>query len=150
MANTTPLNESQQEAILLGNLVHLVMAEIKTTNDVKTALQQLNNQEEQLTHLITEKVNAIVNHPELKDYFTSNNKVLTEVELLSSDGVSQRPDRINISGNEATIIDYKTGLPNQKNNSQVMAYADLLSAMNFKIDKKIIVYINQEISLEYL
>lgn len=87
---------------------------------------------------------AVVNHPKLKDLFLENLHILNEQEILTTDGQSLRPDRIIIDGNQATIIDYKTGNPSPKHKEQIANYADILKAMGFKIKQSIIVYIDQK------
>ena len=62
-----------------------------------------------------------------------------------------RPDRVVINtNNEATIIDYKTGVPNNTYHQQVNSYATALEAMNYKIATKVIVYINDNITPEFI
>ena len=58
------------------------------------------------------------------------------------------PDRIVVFKDKTTIIDYKTGKPDKKYHNQVNNYAQILEELSFKIDKKILVYINDEIIVE--
>ena len=81
----------------------------------------------------------------MKGLFADNLHILNEREILTTDGRSLRPDRIVISGNDATIIDYKTGKPSPKHKEQIANYADILREMDFKIKQSVIVYIDQEI-----
>ncbi|MCB4807142.1 UvrD-helicase domain-containing protein [Tamlana sp. 62-3] len=142
---------NQQEAIEKGNLVHDIMAKIKIIDDVDSVLNEFikastitKNQAEYLKSDIFK----IINHPQLEQYFNSNSTIFNERDIIDKYGTILRPDRIVInSQNEATIIDYKTGGENKKHQQQLQLYQDVLEDMNFKVNEKILVYINQDINV---
>ncbi|MCB4798180.1 UvrD-helicase domain-containing protein [Neotamlana laminarinivorans] len=142
---------TQQEAIEKGNLVHDIMAKIKIIDDVDSVLNEFikastitKNQAEYLKSDILK----IINHPQLAQYFNSNSTIFNERDIIDKYGTILRPDRIVInSQNEATIIDYKTGGENKKHQQQLQLYQDVLEDMNFKVNEKILVYINQDINV---
>ena len=140
---------SQAEAIEKGNLIHNIMSKIKTKDDVAFAISDFiiaatitAEQAEKLTKII----NEIVHHPQLKPYFEANLKVYNERDIISKNGIILRPDRIVLtSENEAVIIDYKTGFEAEKHVQQLQSYEDILLDMAIRIEKKILVYINDVI-----
>ncbi|WP_298550328.1 UvrD-helicase domain-containing protein [uncultured Algibacter sp.] len=140
---------TQQQAIEKGNLIHNIMAQIKTSDDVDFAINGFQkssvlNTEQALS--LKETIVTIVQHPKLQDYYTSNYKIYNERDIISKDGIILRPDRIVINANnEAVIIDYKTGLEDKKHMQQLQSYQDVLEAMNITIKKKILIYINDDI-----
>jgi len=142
----------QQQAIEKGNLVHLIMSQIKTYGDVNFAfdyffdLGQLNTeQREQLKPIII----AIVSHKDLHSYYSEGFEVYNERDIITKEGLILRPDRIVInSKNEAIVIDYKTGLENPKHKEQLYDYQLVLESMGFVVTKKILIYINEAISLK--
>ena len=94
-------------------------------------------------------VNQILNHPKLKDYFSSDLTIYNERDILSKQGQILRPDRLVInSNNDVTIIDYKTGDENNMHKQQLQSYEDILKTMEYKIKKKILVYINDTIQVK--
>ena len=143
---------AQKEAIEKGNLVHNIMANIKTERDIDFVLNDYvtsgmidSYQREELEQTITN----IVSHPELKDYFTQDHAIYNEKDIITKDAKILRPDRIVINkNNEAVIIDYKTGLHDPKYQQQLHDYQDVLEEMNYKIVKKILIYINENISID--
>lgn len=144
---------SQEEAINHGNTIHYILSLIEYTKDVKkgieTAVQKgLITSEEIET--VKEKVVQVVTHPKLISLYSKPNKVYNEKEILLASGEKLRPDRIAILDNSATIIDYKTGRKNPKHKEQLFSYANALMEMGFKIENKIIVYIDNEISIEII
>jgi len=141
-------DDERMEAIEMGNLIHFALSQIKTVKDVDLVLERLEIEghfPKEAASDIKQKIMAVVNHPKLKDLFLDNFHILNEQEILTTDGHSLRPDRIIIDGNQATIIDYKTGKPSPRHKEQIANYADILKAMDYKIKQSIIVYIDQQI-----
>jgi len=145
---------SQQEAIEKGNLTHHIMAQIKTTNDIDAVIQDVFksaavNQEQAV--FLKETVTNIIEHPKLQEYFTSNYTIYNERDIISKDGIILRPDRIVINTkNEAVIIDYKTGSEDKKHGQQLQSYQDALETMGLVVIKKVLIYINDYVSVKEL
>jgi len=91
-----------------------------------------------------------VEHPILAKYYTKENKVLNEQGILTREGTLLRPDRIILNGRSATLIDYKTGKKNPKYHEQLYSYSDTLTEMGYIVENKIIVYINETITPEFI
>lgn len=140
----------QHEATSYGNFVHEILAKIITENDVDIVFQHYMMRgmlkEEQLREL-KQLVYRIIRHPELQAFYQPNSKVLTERELISGDKEIFIPDRLVFEGNKVTIIDYKTGRQEEKYTRQIEQYGQLLSLMGFEINKKIIIYLQEEICI---
>ena len=139
----------QQEAIEKGNLIHNIMAQIKTSDDIDFVINDflksavINNEQ---TFFLKETVLLIVEHPKLQKYYTSNYTIYNERDIISKDGIILRPDRIVINPeNEAVIIDYKTGIEDKKHEQQLQSYQDVLEDMDVTVKKKILIYINDDI-----
>lgn len=142
----------QEDAIEKGNLVHDIMQDIKTKNDVSPAVKNFvlngNINEEQAKGLES-IILQIVTHQELAKYYSENNIIYNERDIISKTGKLYRPDRLVISkNNEVVIIDYKTGLHNPKYQHQLQDYQDVLEEMNYKVTKKILLYINKDITIK--
>ncbi len=143
-------NTAQQEAIEKGNLIHNIMAHIKTKEDVSFAISHFQesaiiNKEQAIA--LEKIVRQIVEHPELKDYFIEGNTVYNERDIISNHEII-RPDRFVInSKNEATIIDYKTGSINKKHQLQLENYQRVIEEMPYKVTNKILVYINEDLKI---
>jgi ATP-dependent exoDNAse (exonuclease V) beta subunit len=145
------LSEDVEEAISYGNLIHELLAIIKTPRDIETALQDflLDGRilEEQKT-ILRETLITITKHPELTDHFKEGLVVYNERAILSQDGATFIPDRVVVSPNgETTIIDYKTGVPKEEHSYQLDNYASLLGQMDFNVLQKLLVYINEHIKV---
>jgi hypothetical protein len=118
----------------LGKLLHEILAEVTTFDDVENACQKAlgqrkitNDEFEKLFEWLTE----LVNSAHAKDWFSGGYKVLNERNLLSGNGI-KRPDRILIKGNKAIVIDYKLGDAElDKYKRQVKDYAFELKKIGF-------------------
>ncbi len=141
----------QQEAIEYGNIIHEILSYINTKEDVNIAISyaiELGlislNQKKAVCDTILE----IVYHKELEPYFLKENKVYNEKTILQKGEKSIKPDRIVITlKNEVLLLDYKTGLPQEKYKSQIENYQNVLEKMKFKITKKTLVYIGDKIKI---
>jgi ATP-dependent exoDNAse (exonuclease V) beta subunit len=144
---------SQKEAIEKGNLIHNIMSKIKTKDDVEFALNEfINNATITLEQAkpLKELVLEIVNYPELKDFYNTSHIIYNERDIITKDGFIIRPDRVVInSNNEATIIDYKTGVEDIKHIQQLELYEDALKNMHISVKNKIIVYVNDLIQVKH-
>ncbi len=126
------------------------MANVKTKEDIPFAVNQaikdgiINNQQ---ATIITSNINQIVNHSKLTAYYTDQYLIYNEKDIILSNGQLIRPDRLAIKDNEAIIIDYKTGAVNNKYEQQLQLYTTQLEMMGYKVSKKILVYINENIDV---
>lgn len=134
-----------------GDLLHYLLAKIKSKNDIETVLNLsindgvLSTKQVGLLRALLEK---IVTHNQLKKYFEEGVNVKNEIEIFTLNGQSLRPDRINFTeNNKVTIIDYKTGIESPKHNNQIINYGGVLNQMGFEINELLLIYIKQEIEV---
>ena len=72
--------------------------------------------------------------------------IITEREILTDSGQVVIPDRL-VLKRKVHIIDYKTGKPSKNHQLQIDNYALVLQKMNFEVQDKILVYIDEEITV---
>ncbi|MDO6595766.1 UvrD-helicase domain-containing protein [Oceanihabitans sp. 2_MG-2023] len=141
-------NTNQEKAIEKGNLIHNIMAHIKTKEDITFAISHfldkaIINQEQ--AKELQKTILQIVNHKDLKNYFTDGYTIFNERDIISKHEII-RPDRLVINqNNQATIIDYKTGAIDKKHQLQLENYQSIIEQMSYKVINKILIYINDDI-----
>ncbi|MCM5662107.1 UvrD-helicase domain-containing protein [Galbibacter mesophilus] len=140
----------QQMAIDKGNVYHHLLASIYTEDDIANVIENaINNglisSEEESTY--SGYLQNLVTHPGLKEYFSEDYEVFNEREIITAEGILLRPDRFVVKGEEAVIIDYKTGTPSENHAFQIQRYAQALTEMGYQVKKRILVYINENIQL---
>lgn len=141
---------SQEEALRQGNLVHNILSETDTLEDLPNALEKYRKKENlsaQAEADLTNLISGVIHHPDLSGYFAPGSKVLREKDIVSPSGEILRPDRLNFNGNHVSIIDYKTGRLQPGHRDQMEGYASVLIQMGFRIDKKILIYINTDVKI---
>jgi hypothetical protein len=130
--------------------VHEILAKVISKNDVEPVFQQYLFRgilkKEQLEEL-KQLVYSIVENPALRMFYEPDKKIITERELINDEKEIFIPDRLIFEGNRVTVIDYKTGKQEEKYINQIEQYGKLLIAMGFEINKKIIIYLQEEICI---
>ena len=144
-------NTAQGKAIDFGNLFHEMLSKIIIKNDVNivtTLYHQKGFINEIQLKLIKEMMCLVVNHPKLAVYFSDKVTVFNEREIVDFDNQVVIPDRLVFNHiNEVTVIDYKTGSASSEHYQQLLKYERVLKSMNFKVSKKLLVYINTEVNV---
>ncbi len=145
-------NTEQGKAIEFGNLIHEMMSKIMTQQDISRVIHQYEQQgiiDRKQSAAIEKDINKIVTHPELQEYYAKNAVVYNEREIVDVDNQILIPDRLVLSeNNEVTILDYKTGKPSKSYHQQLLKYERVLKSINYKVSKKLLIYINEEILVE--
>jgi ATP-dependent exoDNAse (exonuclease V) beta subunit len=141
----------QQEAIEYGNVVHEILSFVKNKNDldlaitkaVESGLINLNQKE-----IVSKTIDEIVNHLELLDYFEAGNEVLNEQTIIQKEGKIIKPDRMVLNKNrDVLLLDYKTGTHNPKHQLQIENYQKAIELMGYKVVKKALIYIGEQINV---
>ena len=142
-----------EAAIIKGNTIHHILSLIGTTDDINSCFEklvQIGSLQKNEVPSLKSKVLAIIQHPKLKEFYAKDKDIKNEVDIITKNGIILRPDRIVFDGKQATIIDYKTGKRNIAYKDQIESYAAALKEMNYQIKNKIIVYIANEITPEFI
>lgn len=143
----------QQDAIEFGNILHQILSYIITATDLEFALtKSLDEGLIQLSQksIFEEKIKQIIHHPELEDFFNPKYTVFTEHNIISPNEINLKPDRLVIHNKEAFLIDYKTGVPEEKHKIQIENYSRVIEKMNVTVVKKVLLYIGEELNIIHL
>lgn len=143
---------AEGEAIDYGNLIHKMLSEVITFHDVDNVLnayfvQGLIDRKTQ-NHIHSLLVN-VVTHKELSMYYLPGLEIYNEREIIDVNKKIVVPDRLVCYPNKKVVIlDYKTGKPSESHHMQINGYGLALESMGYTVLKKILIYINEEISVE--
>ena len=143
-------NTAQGEAIDYGNLFHEILSKIYTEKDVQKVMHLYHQQgyinDEQKNYMLL-RIEELINHPELNKFYAEDVIIYNEREIVDVDNQIVIPDRLVFVANKVAIIDYKTGAVSQDHKQQLLKYERVLQSMNFKVDEKLLVYINDNIDV---
>jgi len=140
------------DSIAYGNLIHELLANIKTADDIDQTIEAnistgniITDEAKKIKKILT----TIVKHPDLERYYQQNIRVYNEREILTETNEIIIPDRLVINeNNEAVIIDYKTGKSDKKYYHQLNDYANSVERLGYRVIKKLLVYIGGTIVVE--
>lgn len=129
-------NEADERAAKLnyGQLVHQLLAQIKNTDELEEALATLLLEGTIATddmHILTRKIEALWRNARVKSWFSGAWEVKNEAAIILPAGKTVRPDRVMVKGNEAIVVDFKTGKKQVQHAKQVQSYANLLRQMGY-------------------
>jgi ATP-dependent exoDNAse (exonuclease V) beta subunit len=141
----------QQKAIEYGTLLHEILSYIGTIDDIELALTKaiengliVASQKE----AVAQTLFSIVTHKDLADYFATTAKILNEKTILQKEGPLVKPDRMVITlNNEVYLLDYKTGAHQAKYTTQLENYQYAIEKMGYKVTKKALVYIGEQLEI---
>ena len=127
-----------------GILIHALLAEVTPTTDIQKLAERFVFEglitETEKDNLIIE-VNEVLKNEEIAKLFSSEYLVKAESEIVLPSGEVLRPDRVLLKGKEAIIIDFKSGKPHKKHETQVLEYANVLKIMGYAPISSKLVYI---------
>lgn len=130
--------------INLGNQVHEVLSLMNTPKDYDNVLNRLllegtvNSSD---LENIKERIVALMENVQLKQWFDSDFEVLAERELWYEDKII-KPDRVMCKGTEAIVIDYKKEKASEAQHNQVRGYMKAMKDLGFSTVTGFLVYVD--------
>lgn len=138
------------KAIAFGTVVHEVLSFVKYQSDVPLALKKAVEQgiisQGQVAE-VEQILQSIVTHPELDVYFKENTAVFNEESIIKRGTNTIKPDRVTIYNKNAYLLDYKTGIPENKHKLQLLTYENALVEMGLTVVKKTLLYIGDTLEV---
>jgi len=139
-------NEITEKNKKFGIMLHKLLSTINNIDEVEVKLQIFcvtENINKDLKEELGKLLYNILQISEVKTWFLPNNKVICEKDIVDKDGNIYRPDRVVISNNNVTVIDYKSGkIDVEKNSVQIKQYINLLKEMNYTNIEGYLLYTN--------
>lgn len=87
-------------------------------------------------------LDQLAHHPLLGPYAHWQQR--RELELLAADGTLLRPDVVYVHGQQAAILEYKTGQPRPEHRIQVQGYSRALQQMGYEVVGEWLAYVGPE------
>lgn len=140
------------ENISMGHQVHEVLSLMANAFDAEAVIKQLLAEGTVFAKdvdKIKERVNRLMQHPQMQQWFAADYEVLTEREL-SYGGKLLRPDRVMVKGDEAIILDYKKEKKEAAHEAQVKRYVEAVNALGYAKTTGYIVYVDPVEIMEVL
>ncbi|MCQ2345783.1 MAG: UvrD-helicase domain-containing protein [Paludibacteraceae bacterium] len=131
-------DSEESEYTRFGNLCHAILAKIVVKDDMQHVIDDFYQRgmipDQAIKQKIEHLMSAIVNHPDVRQWFDGSWEVLREDTILlrNEQGCEEkRMDRVMIRGNQAVVLDYKFGGMQKKYTTQVQEYMKLMRALGY-------------------
>lgn len=131
-----------------GTLMHEILSGIRTVDDIAETVEQyrregvINRQE---AKELAQELQRLLYKPEVYAWYKAPTRVLNEVEILSDNGKTRRPDRVMLSDGKAIVVDYKFGeMEEPAHHSQVRNYLRLIRRMGYSEVKGYLWYVGKD------
>ena len=117
-----------------GVLLHEILSEIIHWEKTEEVLDRY---EKRMTITSEDKkrfgniISNLWKDEQVKSWFSGNGVVKTEVVVLPKEGETKRMDRVILKGNDATVIDFKSGGEKSSDMKQLKEYISLLQEMGY-------------------
>ena len=147
-SNPTLVWQSKNDKLLpreWGELVHSVLAKIRTSDDMELLLSPYLSDstiDTETADWIRDRFNQMASNPLICPAFAPLAKVKTECEILYQ-GKVLRLDRYAELPDAIYLIDYKTGKKDAEHKNQVQTYANALREMTDKEIRAFLVYLSE-------
>lgn len=118
----------------IGNLVHRILSEIRTAEDLEKQLARYEAQgvlDKKQSLAVAKQIGNLFEHPGAGKWFGDHEHILVEQAIVIPQGKVVRPDRVMINGQHAVVADFKTGMYQQKHEAQILQYGSLLQQMGY-------------------
>jgi ATP-dependent exoDNAse (exonuclease V) beta subunit len=118
-----------------GILMHDLLSRIQTVAGIRTAVEEKESAGEidrQESAVLAERLESLLSRADVSRWFDGSMHVMNEVEILSGDGKSHRPDRVMIDGEQIVVVDYKFGeQKDMRHHRQIKRYLALVGQMGY-------------------
>ncbi len=138
-------DNEKSDAIKMGQKIHSVLEKMVFAKDLDKVIRQLQIQgilQAEDIPFIEQRIQKTFQHPKVQSWFETDWEVLAERRLLRNRQI-YIPDRVLLKGNQAIVIDYKTGQPEAKHKKQVNRYASILEGMGYRVVEKYLLYVGE-------
>lgn len=142
-----PAGKKEKEKIQYGIMLHTVMEKIQHREDVARAIQEWTfsgylsalDREEMM-----QKIQSVLQHPDLQEWFTGKYTIRNEVSLLENSGAISRPDRVMMNAEKIIIADFKTGKARPEHKNQILRYAEIIGQIESRPVEGWLVYFESD------
>jgi ATP-dependent exoDNAse (exonuclease V) beta subunit len=126
-----------------GNQLHLLLSVLINPTDIEAQLK-FNLDSGLIEHTFEDRLradlNEVLSHKAYVELFQDAEKIWSEQAIIISATETKRPDKIILKNDETIVIDFKTGMANEKHLKQVLVYVNTLREMNYPNVRGIVFY----------
>lgn len=128
-----------------GIVVHAAMELISSESEVALGLDRLSASgllSGSQRKTVEAKVESILSKTDINQWIESGWNPIRENEIFSQ-GEIYKPDLVLIKDEQAIVVDYKREQRSKKHQDQIKNYGQLLTSMNYQIEKLLLIYLDE-------
>lgn len=132
----------RSQYIQMGNILHNLFANIRTADEIPSALLRLEMEgllygQDITAEALRQHIETALSDPQIAEWFSGKWKIYNECSILTYDKESgtyqeQRPDRVMTDGERTIVVDFKLHSFKDSYKNQVRRYMDLLRNMGHR------------------
>ena len=142
---TTGLSASER---IRGIVLHGILSSVKVPSDLPGAVEKAVSdglvpatEKERILSFLRDEIDSVKD----RGWFPEDpSRILNETSLFDTDGTVHRPDRVVTDGENAIVIDYKFGQPQESYRRQIARYAAILKRIGFTSVEAHLWYIRED------
>jgi ATP-dependent exoDNAse (exonuclease V) beta subunit len=130
-----------------GRQFHLLISKVSSIDLIDTELKNgvlSGDYETAFENDLRKKVKDAMSFSSYQELIKNATQTLEEQSFIVENGEELRPDKIILKERETILIDYKTGIPNQRDEKQVARYKTTLESMGYPNVSSYLYYIREE------
>ncbi|MDB5281275.1 MAG: addA [Bacteroidota bacterium] len=135
-------NEEKVEKMDRGTLLHGLLKQVKYFSDIDKAVDKIFHEgliDDAERKTLQTEITDLLSEKRISAFYSPPYKVINERPLLNA-VVIKIPDRVVVDGNNATVIDYKTGAKRPADVKQIKDYVEELKKFGFEKVKGFVIY----------
>lgn len=128
-----------------GTMMHKIFSEIENVSDIKEVLSNFNNQgfiSKDESERFERELQELMRDEKIGRFFQEGSKVKMEVDIITPEGKTFRPDRVVFHQDRIEVVDFKSGAKETKHEEQIRNYAALISQIEDKPTSAYLIYLN--------
>lgn len=118
-----------------GELIHEALAHLETPTDLDAALDRLMLMgllPRSRRDALRQRLHKVLTLPKAAHWFDGTWQVRNEADIILPNGNVLRPDRVMLKGQQAVVVDYKSGQPYPSHHQQVQTYMQALTDLGYQ------------------
>jgi ATP-dependent exoDNAse (exonuclease V) beta subunit len=137
--------EHYNDERLLGNFIHDVLAQLTDFSLLESTIKKVSiktHVKSSIVAIARERLIHCLQDAQLREWFSGEYESVSEHDIWWKEEAI-RPDKILMKGDEAILLDFKTGKPEKKHEAQIKEYQEAIAALGIRLNASYLVYISE-------
>ncbi len=123
------------DEVQFGIQFHLLVSRVNNTKDIDSELRKALDSDEisaQNVSNLKARLEQLFDMPEYIELLSDASEILSEQSILVTNGETIRPDKLILKEDQTIVVDFKTGIPKERDIKQTQTYGKALRDMGYE------------------